>query len=205
MRTSDSIAALADALSKAQSEMTGAKKSADNPFFKSKYSDLATVIESFHKPFAAHGLSFVQSPGFVDGMICVTTRIMHSSGEWIEGDCILPPTKADVHGYASAISYGRRYGIQSMVGVPSVSDDDDGNAAVKHKDDKPVGKVNRTRAQEYIQQMSDALYNEDALGLRQLRDELQQDEALMSHVWNYFNSDQKKAIRELMHPGGEDK
>ena len=198
MRTSDSIAALADALSKAQSEMTGAKKSADNPFFKSKYSDLATVIESFHKPFATHGLSFVQSPGFVDGMICVTTRIMHSSGEWIEGDCILPPTKADVHGYASAISYGRRYGIQSMVGVPSVSDDDDGNAAVKHQDDTPAHRINRNRAQEYSKQIEDALYNEDALGLRQLNDELQLDEAMHKHVWNFFTTAQKTAAKALL-------
>ena len=198
MRTSESIAALADALSKAQSEMTGAKKSADNPFFKSKYSDLATVIESFHKPFAAHGLSFVQSPGFVDGMICVTTRIMHSSGEWIEGDCILPPTKADVHGYASAISYGRRYGIQSMVGVPSVSDDDDGNAAVKHQDETPAPRINRNRAQEYSKQIEDALFNEDALGLRQLNDELQLDEAMHKHVWNYFTTAQKTQAKALL-------
>ena len=62
-------------------------------------------------------------------MIVVTTRIMHSSGEWIEGDCILPPTKADAQGYGSAITYAKRYGLQAMAGVPSV--DDDGNDAVK--------------------------------------------------------------------------
>jgi len=200
MRTSESIAALADALGKAQSEMTGAKKSADNPFFKSKYSDLTAVMDAISKPFALHGLSFVQSPGFADGNICVTTRIMHSSGEWIEGDCILPPTKADAQGYGSAITYGRRYGLQAMAGVPSVdsSEDDDGNAAVEAAE-KPAGRVNRTKGQEYIKLMQDALYNEDALGLKQLRDELQSDEAMLQFVWNYFNSSQKKQIRELAH------
>ena len=131
MRTSEQISALADALSKAQAEMTGAKKDKANSFFKSDYADLSAVIEARSVPFANHGLSFVQSPGFVDGMICVTTRIMHSSGEWIEGDCILPPTKADAQGYGSAITYAKRYGLQAMCGIPSV--DDDGNDAVKHK------------------------------------------------------------------------
>ena len=130
MRTSEQIAALADALSKAQAAMTGAKKDKANPFFKSAYADLSAVMEAISGPFAAHGLSFTQSPGFIDGMIVVTTRIMHSSGEWIEGDCILPPTKADAQGYGSAITYAKRYGLQAMAGVPSV--DDDGNDAVKH-------------------------------------------------------------------------
>lgn len=192
MRTSESIAALADALSKAQSEMTGAKKSADNPFFKSKYSDLAAVMEAISKPFAAHGLSFCQGPGFVDGNISVTTRIMHSSGEWLESDCILPPTKADAQGYGSAITYGRRYGLQAMAGVPSV--DDDGNAAVE----KAAPRVNRVRAQEYSKQIEDALFNEDALGLRQLNDELQLDEALHKHVWNFFTTQQKTAAKALL-------
>ena len=130
MKTSDQIAAIADALSKAQAEMTGAKKDKSNPFFRSTYADLSAVMEAISKPFAAHGLSFAQSPGFVNGMIEVQTRIMHSSGEWIEGSCVLPPTKSDAQGYGSAITYAKRYGLQAMAGIPSI--DDDGNAAVAH-------------------------------------------------------------------------
>ena len=136
MITSENITALTAALSKAQAHMTGAKKSAKNPFFKSNYSDLSSVIEAISQPFADNGLSFAQSPGFTDGMVTVTTRIMHESGEWIEGVTALPPTKNDAQGYGSAITYGRRYGLQAMAGVPSV--DDDGQGAVKHKAEQPV-------------------------------------------------------------------
>lgn len=130
MRTSENITELATALSKAQSDMTGAKKSSKNPFFKSNYSDLAGVCEAISKPFSDNGLSYTQSPEFNENYITVVTRIMHSSGQWIEGTVQLPPTKNDAQGYGSAITYGRRYGLQAMAGVPSV--DDDGQDAVKH-------------------------------------------------------------------------
>ena len=73
--------------------------------------------------------SFIQSPEFNDNKIEVITRIMHNSGQWIEGACTLPPTKNDAQGYGSAITYAKRYGLQAMAGVPSV--DDDGQEAVK--------------------------------------------------------------------------
>lgn len=130
MNTSDTIAKIAKALSVAQSQMTGAVKDSKNPFFKSDYSDLASVMKAVSKPFADNELCFIQSPGFSDGLITVTTRIIHSSGEWLEGTTCLPPTKNDAQGYGSAITYAKRYGLQSMAGVPSV--DDDGQAAVKH-------------------------------------------------------------------------
>lgn len=130
MKTSETIEALAAALSKAQAQMTGAKKGSDNPFFKSKYSDLSEVTEAISKPFADNELSFVQGAEFEDGRVAVTTRIMHSSGQWIEATTCLPPTKADAQGYGSAITYAKRYGLQALAGVPSV--DDDGNDAVKH-------------------------------------------------------------------------
>lgn len=141
MKTSESIAAIAAALSKAQADMTGAKKVNANPFFKSNYADLRHVMEAISKPFADNELSFIQSPGFDGERITVTTRIMHSSGEWIEGTTVLPPTKNDAQGYGSAITYAKRYGLQAMAGVPSV--DDDGNAAVQHKPvkDKTVTKT----------------------------------------------------------------
>lgn len=129
MKTSETIEALAAALSKAQAQMTGAKKGSDNPFFKSKYSDLSEVTQAISKPFADNELSFVQGAEFEDGRVAVTTRIMHSSGQWIEATTCLPPTKADAQGYGSAITYAKRYGLQALAGVPSV--DDDGNDAAK--------------------------------------------------------------------------
>jgi hypothetical protein len=145
MKTSELINELATALSKAQSVMTGAKKGSDNPFFKSKYSDLSEVMEAISEPFADNGLCFVQGAEFEDGRVAVTTRIMHTSGQWIEAVTALPPTKNDAQGYGSAISYAKRYGLQALAGVPSV--DDDGQDAVKHKADKPASVARITRLQ----------------------------------------------------------
>ena len=57
MNKSDQINHLATALCKAQSEMAGASKDASNPFFKSKYADLGSVIKAIKAPFANNGLS----------------------------------------------------------------------------------------------------------------------------------------------------
>lgn len=131
MITSENINDLALALSKAQSEMTGAKKDSKNPFFKSNYSDLASVMEAISKPFADNDLCFVQGVEANDNKVAVVTRIIHKSGQWIEATTELPPTKADAQGWGSSMTYGKRYGLQALAGVPSV--DDDGQAATVAK------------------------------------------------------------------------
>ena len=131
MKTSELINELAEALGKAQSQMTGAKKDSNNPFFKSKYSDLSSVMEAISQPFADNNLCFVQGAEANENRVSVTTRIMHKSGQWIESATDLPPTKNDAQGWGSAITYAKRYGLQALAGVPSV--DDDGNNAVKNK------------------------------------------------------------------------
>jgi len=131
MNKSDTIASLAAALNKAQAEMSGAKKSAKNPFFKSNYANLEEVINCVKEPFADNGLSFVQFPISGDGVAGVETFIMHESGEFISGEFMLKCSKNDPQGMGSAITYARRYGLQSACGVPS--EDDDGNAASAKK------------------------------------------------------------------------
>ena len=124
---SESISELATALSKAQAAMGAAIKDSENPFFKSQYADLTAVIAAVRKPFGDNGLSFVQFPLSQDGCVGVATRIMHSSGEWLESEFLIP-CKQDAHGYGAAITYSRRFGLQAAAGVPT--DDDDGNSAI---------------------------------------------------------------------------
>ena len=119
MTKSDSIKHLAIALNKAQAVMSGAKKSAANPFFKSKYANLEEVIACIKEPFESNGLSFMQFPICEDDRAGVETIVMHESGEWISGSFMLKCTKLDPQGMASAITYARRYGIQSIAGIPS--------------------------------------------------------------------------------------
>lgn len=127
MNKSETIGELAKALHAAQGEMSGAKKGANNPFFKSKYADMNAVVDAVRIPFCNHGLSYSQFPVYQDGLAGVTTILMHVSGEWIESECLLPVTKKDPQATGSAITYARRYSLQSIAGIPS--EDDDGNAA----------------------------------------------------------------------------
>ena len=132
MNKSDSIAALAAALAKAQGAMKGAVKDSANPFFKSKYADLASVVEAIRAAFSANGLSYIQTVEPHPDEVRVETTILHSSGEWIScGYLSLPVSKADAQGFGSALTYARRYSLSAAVGV--APEDDDGNAAVAAK------------------------------------------------------------------------
>lgn len=131
MNKSESIKELATALAKAQGEMKGALKDSANPFFKSKYADLSSVVEAIREAFAKNGLSYVQTiePSERDE-VRVETVILHASGEWISsGILALPVTKTDAQGVGSALTYARRYSLSAACGV--APEDDDGNAAAQ--------------------------------------------------------------------------
>ena len=123
---SSEIGKLAEALAKAQAEMGAASKDATNPFFKSTYATLDSVITAC-KPMHNNGLSYTQMPGNDGEMVTVTTLLMHSSGQWIRSTVGVRPSKADAQGYGSVISYLRRYALASVSGT--ASSDDDANAA----------------------------------------------------------------------------
>lgn len=138
---------LAKALCKAQSEMGGASKDAANPFFKSKYADLSSVMRVIKEPFANNGLSFVQFP-LCDGQSAgVETILMHESGEWLKSEYLMPLVKKDPQGAGSAITYAKRYALQAMCGIPS--EDDDGNLASTSKSQRASFVVDET-AQSWI-------------------------------------------------------
>jgi hypothetical protein len=129
MNKSDSIKSLAVAMNKAQSEMGGAIKGEENPFFKKKYADLGAVVQAVKEPFSNNGLSYVQFPIEEGGRIGIETILMHESGEWLSNSFTVQLSKQDAQGAGSAITYCRRYSLQAIAGIPS--EDDDGNAASK--------------------------------------------------------------------------
>ena len=136
MNQSESITDLDTALCLAQAEMGGAIKDSNNPFFKSSYADLTSVIKVIKEPFAKYGLSFVQLPVTSAGGngVGVSTMLMHKSGQWLQGEYLLPMDKVTPQGAGSAITYARRYALQSLVGIPSV--DDDSELAMYRNEDK---------------------------------------------------------------------
>lgn len=129
MQTSEQINEIATALAKAQGEITGALKDSANPFFKSKYADLASCWDACRGPLSANGLAVVQIPGISEDAtrMVLETRLMHSSGQWISSLLPIHPKDESPQAMGSALTYARRYALTAMVGVAQV--DDDGNAA----------------------------------------------------------------------------
>jgi len=168
MLKSETIKELATALAKAQGQMGSAKKDASNPFFKSKYADLAAVVEAVKGPFSANGLSYCQFVDTDEQGLWIETILMHSSGEWLSGRLRMPVAKQnDPQALGSAVTYGRRYGLQAAAGVPA--DDDDGNAATgKPGIHRPsdgamegLGDAEKTRARTLANGIVDAWESDD--------------------------------------------
>jgi len=141
MTTSESINELATALSKAQGQIKGAIKDAENPHFRSRYADLASVWDACRDALSKNGLSIIQGARATacgDGgwTAEVETRLLHNSGQWIADALTMPVGKADAHGITGAVTYARRMGLAAMVGV--APEDDDGNAAVLGSSAKPA-------------------------------------------------------------------
>lgn len=124
MNKSESIKELASALSLAQGQMEAAKKDKENPFFRSHYSDLASVWEACREPLSKHGLSVSQLTDVEEGKLVIESVLMHKSGEWISGRLAMPIAKNDPQSMGSLISYGRRYALGAIVGVVSEEDND---------------------------------------------------------------------------------
>jgi hypothetical protein len=120
---SDNIAELAAALSKAQGEITGALKDSSNPFFKSKYADLASCWDACRKQLAANGLSVIQTTEPTDAGLMLVTTLAHSSGQWVRG--LMPVLTKDNSPQAqgSGLTYARRYALAAIVGLAQIDDD----------------------------------------------------------------------------------
>lgn len=127
MTTSDQIHEIASALAKAQGEMDGASKSAANPFFKSKYADLASVWDACRGPLSSNGIAIIQSPSAEGVLVTVETLMVHTSGQWMRNVLTVPAKEDSPQAIGSAITYLRRYVLQSLVGV--APEDDDAEAA----------------------------------------------------------------------------
>ena len=141
MLKSEQINELAAALAKAQGQIEGAKKSSSNPFFKSKYADLAECWNTCREALTANEISVIQMPEEINenGRLNITTMLAHSSGQYISSTLTMTVTKLDPQAIGSAITYGRRYALAAMVGL--AQEDDDGEKAMarqEKKDRKPV-------------------------------------------------------------------
>jgi len=115
------------ALAKAQAEVENATKGSVNPHFKSRYADLAEVLNTVRPVFSHYGLSILQSTSFDGTLVHVTTTVAHAEGGWASSCASCSPARIDAQGIGAATTYLRRYALAAMAGV--AQEDDDGNSA----------------------------------------------------------------------------
>lgn len=123
--------ALSAAMARAQAKLGHAAKRSENPTHRSRYADLAAVIDVLRAPLAEEGLWFLQPISFDEhGLVEVSTVICHASGEQLPaGVVVLRPMGDGPQAVGSAISYARRYGLSAAFGIAAAGDDDDGEKA----------------------------------------------------------------------------
>lgn len=132
LQFSDPCDKIAAALKVAQDNLGDVKKNATNPHFKSKYADLGAVLDAVWPALEKAGIALLQPPaGRIasdnEYYVVVETVLLHTSGQRCWSQLTLPVSKSDPQGAGSAITYGRRYAVQSFFGL--TAEDDDGNAA----------------------------------------------------------------------------
>ena len=146
MKTSETLGKISAAMLKAQKEMGNASKSANNPFFKSKYADLNAIREAVIPPLNANGISVLQPLVYQDERMFVRTTLLHESGEAICSDTeVVCAKQNDPQAMGSAISYARRYGLQSLPCV-GAEDDDAESATVRSGSGERVAVAPKAKA-----------------------------------------------------------
>ena len=118
------------ALAKAQSEFEVAQENKNNPYFKSAYADLMSVVQASRPALTKYGISVIQKIIDLDDGKWLITKMKHNSGEWEQSKVRIVPAKNDIQSISSTITYMKRVCYVSLVGVVVGDEDDDGEAAV---------------------------------------------------------------------------
>ena len=185
-----------------------APKGQTNKFGGYKYRSCEDIVEAVKPHLAQHGYALTLS----DEMVAVgdriyvkaTARLCRENGE----------TVAETYGWAreaenkkgmddsqltgSCSSYARKYALNGLLAIDDTKDADTNEQAAQ-VNKAPTKRIDREVKQQYVIQMREALDSLDGMALRQLGDELKDDDDMMSAVWGEFNSKQKAAIKSLIH------
>jgi hypothetical protein len=137
---------ISTALVKAQRQFEPAFKTANNPHFRSKYADLSACIDAVKEALNDNGIYLLQKNYDCNDGVKLETIFVHESGEILETGIVhFPANKHDPQGFASCLTYARRYSLMSACGIAPEPEkqnvsfaDDDGNASSLPK--QPVAK-----------------------------------------------------------------
>ncbi|MDD3123749.1 MAG: ERF family protein [Candidatus Izemoplasmatales bacterium] len=128
-------------LSKYFGEVENPENTVVNTFFKAKYAPLNEVLNAIRPVLSKYGLTIIQIPTFDNTNCLVNTLMTHKDGAWISFPALKnKPTKLDIQGMGSAITYLRRFSLNAIAGVMGEVDDDGNTAADDSKPTKPTKK-----------------------------------------------------------------
>ena len=154
---------IAKALAAAQAAMRDAPLNAENPHFKSKYADWSSVRKATVPHLSANGLTITQFTRMTDTGLMLVTRLMHVSGQSIEGEYPLPAVYDKPQVMGSALTYAKRYCWAMICGI-APGEDDDANVAEaasgkrRHGPEEPViGALTKTALQKEMREFDEAL------------------------------------------------
>ncbi len=137
MKTSSELSNLAKALAAAQGEMRDVQKTKQGYGY--KYATLESILSMARPILAKNNLAVIQSHGNDNTLVTVTTRLMHSSGEWLEdtGGVEFQQLKGmnNAQAVGSAITYLRRYQLSAILNITS-DEDIDAKADIKQMQHK---------------------------------------------------------------------
>ncbi len=132
MNMSPTINELITALAKAQGKIQPAIKNKRNPHFKSSYADLSSVWDACRTALSENGLAVLQTIEMREREPILITTLAHSSGQWMRSEMPIITNKMDPQGIGSALTYYRRYCLDSIIGIASEEDDDAERAQPKN-------------------------------------------------------------------------
>jgi hypothetical protein len=154
-RTSQTIGAISSALAKAQSDLSNPEKTLTatirSPFPREgertfRYASLANGLDIIRKCLGQHEIATVQTTAIdpSSGLICLTTLLAHTSGEWISSDWPVCPVgeTASPRRMGAALTYARRYGLFTLVGIAGEDDLDAPDLPIE-----PIEPASEPRAQ----------------------------------------------------------
>lgn len=125
------IEQLVIALAKAQAEFGPIEKDKTAKITSAKgnysydYADLATILTVVRPVLAKNGLAVFQPVSMSNGTVTIKTVLAHGSGQWIANDISFKSGEGDPRSVAGVITYGRRYGLITMIGVAPADEDND--------------------------------------------------------------------------------
>lgn len=187
-------AELFKALAKAQQSLKPVAKTEYNPHFKSWFAPLDAIIAEVNRVFKSNGLCFTQQLAAHDDStgVVVVTSIHHESGQtYSDHGCYMPAGKSAAQAFGAAITYARRYGLSTLLGIATETDDD-GNAASAGRATKP--KATKPPVSDKLAQDRAALLQRiNALDLEH-RTELGKLFATKGLVWDSMNADEIRMV-----------